>query len=449
MSISRRSILKTSAAPAFLQAQTKRPNFVFLISDDHSNPHLGCLGTPVQTPNLDRLASEGTRFNHCFVTSAQCSPNRSSILTGCSPHTTSTSRLHTPMPDWEPTFIDQLRAAGYFSGAFRKVHQGASFDKRTWDFQGANQPFDKFFDALPKDKPFYLHMGFTDPHRPYKRGKYPVMHDPAKVIVPPFLPDTPEIRDDLADYYNAIARMDADCGQVLKLLQDRGLADNTLVFFTGDNGMPFPGAKGTCYEPGINVPLLARWPGRIPANATKSEMIAHVDLAPTWLEAAGLQPTKKMQGRSFLPLLTGTGSYTPRDAVFSERNWHDNYDPIRSVRTKSHKLIFNALPQLPYRPIGDLRDSPTWASYVAQARAAKLKPQHVRLQQPVRPVVEMFDLEKDPFEFNNVVDNPQYTAVREQLKLKLSDWMHETSDYLPPCFPRPGQPAGRNWPMSL
>jgi N-sulfoglucosamine sulfohydrolase len=450
MSLTRRNILQApAAAPLLAQSRTRPPNLVFIISDDHSYPDLGVLGKPVTTPNLDKLAREGMRFENCFVSSAQCSPNRSSILTGCTPHTTATSRLHTPMPDHETSVIDLLKDAGYFAGAFRKVHQGPSFDKR-WDFYGnAQVPFSKFFDALPAGKPFYLHMGFTDPHRVYKRGKYPVMHDPKKVVVPGFLPDTPEIRDDIADYYNAISRMDSDAGQVLQLLKDRNLLDNTLIIFTGDNGMPFPGAKGTCYEPGIRVPLLAWWSGKVAPGTSKKELIAHVDLPATWLDAAGIPVPKKMQGRSFLPLLTGQGSYTPRDAVYSERNWHDNYDPIRSVRTRTHKLIFNAQPNMPYRPIADLRDSPTWASYVAGARAGKLSPEHMRLQQPIRSVIEMYDLEKDPNEFNNLAFDPAHSTLRAELQKKLSDWMHDTSDYLPPCYPRQGQPAGRPWPMSL
>ncbi|MBI4905814.1 MAG: sulfatase [Acidobacteria bacterium] len=450
MKLTRRNLLQTpAAAPMLAQAQTKRPNFVFIISDDHGNPDLGFYGRPVQTPNLDRIARQGLHFEHCFVSSAQCSPNRSSILTGCSPHSTATSRLHTPMPDHEITVVDLLKEAGYFCGAFRKVHQGPNFDKR-WNFYGTPQTdFSKFFDALPAGRPFYLHVGFTDPHRPYKRGKFPVKHDPAKVVVPPFLPDTPEVRDDIADYYNSISRMDMEAGQVLDLLQKRNLLDNTVVIFTGDNGMPFPGSKGTCYEPGLNVPLLAWWPGRTPQGQKRSEMIAHVDLAPTWLEAAGIPVPKRMQGRSFLPLLTGQGSYTPREAVFGERNWHDNYDPIRSVRTKTHKLIFNALPQMPYRPIGDLRDSPTWDSYVAQARAGRLSPELMRLVQPSRPVIELYDLEKDPNEFHNVATDPKYFKIREQLLGKLSDWMHETSDYLPPCFPKGRTSGARPWPMSL
>ncbi|MCS7026192.1 MAG: sulfatase [Bryobacteraceae bacterium] len=452
MPYSRRSLLQTPAAlaPALLQGQPRRPNFVFLISDDHSYPDLGALGRPVRTPNLDRIAAEGVVFENCFVSSPQCSPNRSSIFTGCTPHTTSTSRLHTPMPDWERTFVDDLRQAGYFAGAFRKVHQGNAFDKRTWNFYAtAQEPFQKFFDALPPGRPFFLHIGFTDPHRVYKRGRYPVKHDPAQVVVPAFLPDDEEIRDDLADYYNAISRMDMEVGQVLDLLKQRNLMENTLVLFTGDNGMPFPGAKGTCYDPGIRVPLLAWWPGRTKPGTKQSELISHVDLPCTWLEAAGLPIPKRMQGRSFLPLLTGLGDYRPREAVFSERNWHDHFDPQRCVRTRRHKLIFNALPHLPYRPIGDLRDSPTWAAYLRLAHQGKLSAAHLRLHQPARPMIELYDLEKDPNEFHNVATDPQYATVREDLQRKLSDWMHETYDFLPPCYATPGASSGRGWPLSL
>lgn len=450
MPLTRRTLLSSgAAAPLASSAASQPPNFLFLISDDHSRGDLGCYGNPVvRTPHLDRLAAEGMRFDNCFVSAAQCSPNRSSILTGCAPHTTPTSRLHCAMPDWEPTIVDLLRQRGYHCGAFRKVHQGASFDRR-WNFYGnAGTPFARFFDSLPAGKPFYLHVGFTDPHRPYKKGTYPVKHDPSRITPHPYLPDTPEIREDLADYYDAISRMDADAGEVLRLLEERNLASNTLVLFTGDNGMPFPGAKGTCWDPGIRVPLLARWPGRIAPGQLKRELIAHVDLPATWLEAAGVPPTPKMQGRSFLNLLLGR-SFQPREAVFAERNWHGNLDLIRAVRTARHKLIFNALPNLPYRPIDDLRDSPTWASYLITARRGQLRPEHQRLIWPSRPVIELYDLENDPNEFHNLADQKEHYALREELKRRLSDWMHDTFDSLPPCFPRAGQPQGRPWPMSL
>ena len=246
------------AAPALAQPEAKLPNILFLFSDDHSTPDLGCYGnTAIHTPNLDRLAREGMRFNNCFVSAPQCSPNRSSIFTGCTPHTTSTSRLHTPMPPWERTFLEPLKGKGYFVGAYRKVHQGNEFNKRLDFYGGFKEPFESFFDALPAGRPFFLQMGWRDPHRRYRPGAFDPPHDPNQVRVPNFLPDTPEVRQDLAHYYDYIARMDANCGKVMDILNKRGLADNTLVVFTGDNGMPFPRAKGGCYDPGIRVPAIA------------------------------------------------------------------------------------------------------------------------------------------------------------------------------------------------
>jgi arylsulfatase A-like enzyme len=148
------------------------------------------------------------------------------------------------MPPWESSFLDSLKEQGYYLGAYRKVHQGDEFNKR-FHFYGDRQArWESFFERVPAGRPFWLQVGFTDPHRPYAPGAFAPAHDPAKVTVPPFLPDSPAVRRDLAHYHDAIARMDAECGEVLALLAKRGLSDNTLVMFTGDNGMPFPRAKG-------------------------------------------------------------------------------------------------------------------------------------------------------------------------------------------------------------
>jgi arylsulfatase A-like enzyme len=447
--MTRRALFGSAAALAS-QSSSRPPNFVFLISDDHSRPHLGCYGDKVvKTPNLDRMAAGGMRFNKCFVTSPQCSPNRSSILTGCAPHTTATSRLHTPLPEWEPTFLEPLKERGYFAGAFRKVHQGKEFDMR-WDYYGAaGAKFEEFFDRIPAGRPFFLHAGFTDPHRPYQDGAIPEPHDPEQVAVPAFLPDTIEVRKDLAHYYDEISRMDGECGVLFDILTKRGLDSNTLIVFTGDNGMPFPRAKGACYDPGLNVPLLAHWPGRIKPGAVSDHLIAHVDLPVTWLDVAGIARPKKMQGRSFANLMTGAGAYTPRTEVCSERNWHDNFDPIRAVRTDRHKLIFNAAPHFPYRPAWDLEGSPTWKSYLDQARRGKLGDQHLRLLDPTRPMLELYDLATDPNEFHNLAASPAHQHVLADLKRRLSQWMHDTLDFLPPGKTRPGEPGGREWPLSL
>jgi arylsulfatase A-like enzyme len=426
------------------------PNIVFLISDDHTAADLGCYGnTHIRTPNLDRLASQGVRFTNCFVASPQCSPNRSAIFTGCAPHTTSTSRLHTPMPPWEPTFLEPLKARGYFTGAFRKVHQGNPFNGR-FDFYEANRTakFSTFFDKLPPGKPFFLHIGFTDPHRPYRAGAVTPPHDPAKVRLPAFLPDAPAIREDLAHYHDFIARMDGECGELLALLDERGLAANTVVFFTGDNGMPFPGAKGTCYDPGIHVPLLVKWPGVTQPGTVREELISHVDLAPTWVEIAGGDGTAKMQGRSMAGLLRA-GAYEKRRAVFSERNWHDNFDPIRSVRTDRYKLIFNAAPHFPYRPAWDLEGSPTWKTYQELGRRGALAAAHMRLLRPARPMVELYDLKSDPNEFHNVFEDPAHAAARQDLLQRLGEWMGATFDFLPPPGVRPGRAGGAGWSIAL
>ena len=446
----RREFLQNSAAASLLsQSNGAKPtNFVFLISDDHTAADLGAYGnTAVTSPHLDKLAREGMRFDRCFVTSPQCSPNRSSIFTGCTSHTTGTSRLHVPLPDWEPTIIDSLKEKGYHTGVFRKHHHGPGFQKRL-DFYGdAKAPFRQFFDSKPKDKPFWLQVGFTDPHRPYKAGAFQPPHDPKKVIVPKWLPDWPEVRQDLAMYYDYIARMDSEVGQLMDLLASNGHANDTMVIMTGDNGMPFPRAKGTLYEAGVHVPLIAWMPGRIAAGTSKREMISHVDLPSTWLDAAGVKQSAKMQGRSFLPLLLGQ-AYQARTEVFAERNWHNNFDPMRSIRTERHKFIFNAAPHMPYRLPSDLEASPTWQAMWSKRQSAT--PLHLRhLFSPTRPVTQLFDLAEDPLELNNLVESPKHAEVRVDLERRLSKWMNDTYDFLPAGAGTANDPLGRSWPFTL
>jgi arylsulfatase A-like enzyme len=431
---------------ALAQTTGKRtlPNILFVISDDHSAADLGCYGnTSIQTPTLDALARDGVRFENCIVTSPQCSPNRSAIFTGCVAHTTGTSRLHTPMPPWEYTYLDGLREAGYFTGAFRKVHQGPEFEKKRFHFYGGPKvAFSQFFRERPKDRPFFLHVGFSEPHRPYSQGTFQPPHDPAKVRLPAFLPDAPEIRQDLALYADEIAHMDAECAQLFDLLKTGGLWENTIVIFTGDNGMPFPRAKGTCYEGGIRVPLIVRMPGVGNRGTIRRELMSHIDMAPTLLDFAGLRPPEKMQGRSFRRLLEG-GAYQGRTEAFVSRNWHDNFDPSRAIRTDRYKLIYNASPATPYRPIRDLQESPSWDAYYRLFRNGRLSPEHLRLLEPTRPLFELYDLETDPNEFHNLVTAPARQDVLDLLKRRLSDWMHDTYDFLPPPMRQRGQKDGQ------
>lgn len=450
----RREFLGTSAAvttsgSALAQANGNQPvNILFLISDDHTAADLGAYGnTTVTSPHLDRLAREGMRFDKCFVTSPQCSPNRSAIFTGATAHTTGTSRLHVPLPDWEPSIVDYLKSKNYYTGVYRKHHHGPGFQKRLDFYGNAQTPWRNFFDSIPQGKPFFLQAGFTDPHRPYKPGAFSPPHDPSKVKVPDFLPDWPEVRQDLAHYYDFIARMDNEVGQIMDILKGKGLAENTLVLMTGDNGMPFPRAKGTLYEAGIHVPLIAWMPGKIAGGSVKQELISHIDFAPTWMDLAGLKPTPKMQGRSFLPLLLGQ-PYQKRSEIFSERNWHNSFDPMRCVRTETHKLIFNAAPHFPYRPPSDLEDSPTWQTMLARRKAGN--PVHLRhLFNPTRPILQLHDLQADPLELDNRIDAPSFKDMRLDLEARLTKWMNDTYDFLPPSGGAPGDSLPRSWPVTL
>lgn len=448
--MNRRTFLHGSAgAPLLAQANGGKPlNFLFLMSDDHTARDLGAYGNrAVQSPHLDKLAREGMRFERCFVSSPQCSPNRTSLFTGCTPHTTATSRLHVPLPDWEPTIIDALKEKGYYNGVYRKHHLGPGFQRRL-DFYGdARTPFKNFFEAKPKDKPFWLQIGFTDPHRPYRPGAFSPPHDPAKVEVPNWLPDWPEVRQDLAYYYDFIGRMDQEVGQLMDLLAKQGHAQDTMVIFTGDNGMPFPRAKGTLYDPGLHVPLLAWMPGTIQAGSVRSEMIAHVDLPSMWLDAAGIPQGKKMQGKSFLPLLLGQ-NYQPRKEIFGERNWHDMFDPMRCVRTEQHKLILNANPHFPYRPPADIESGLSWQTMLSKRRNST--PFHLRhLFNPTRPVLELFDLKQDSMELENLIDSPKHLPIRKDLEFRLSKWMNDTYDFLPASPGTSPEKLDRSWPFAL
>src|SRR5262249_7649454 len=181
-------------------------------------------------------------------------------------------------------------------------------------------------------------------------------------------------------------------------------------------------AKGTCYDPGLRCPLIARWPGKIKAGSVSRELISHLDLPVTWLQAAGVAKGPKMQGRSFLNLLLGE-NHVSREEIFAERNWDVYFDPTRSIRPQTHKLIFNALPQLPYRPGHDKETGPAWQYYLRLAEQGKLSEIHMRLLDPSRPMYELYDLQNDPHEFHNRATDPACAKVLDDLKVRVSDWV--------------------------
>ena len=454
------------------RAQPQRPNILLVLSDDHSAAFLGCYGDAViQTPHFDRFAGTGMRFERAYVTSPQCVPSRASLMSGRSPVRIQMTRFSAPLPADVAAFPELLRSAGYHTGicgrgyhldgsgqmpeqsrAVFDRHGLRTFDKRV-DYlpKGAQgremvpELMNAFFDQVPKGKPFFLQVGFSDPHRPLDRNAIAQTHDPGKLVLPPQFPDTKLLREDLARYYDEVARLDADFGRVLKILEERGLAGNTLVVFIGDNGGALLRGKGTLYELGVRVPLLIRWPGTVKPGTSTGELISGEDLAPTFLEAAGVPAPREMSGRSFVSLLRGgepSGGH--RRYVFSERGAHGAglprstgaFDLGRCVVSKTHKLIYNALWQLPYVPV-DFQGDAFWEEIQALHKEGKLAPALSSLYfPPARPMFELYDLGKDPHEMNNLAGRPEHAAIEQELKAALQEWMILERDYLPLPIPR-------------
>lgn len=413
------------------KAAENAPNIVFLLSDDQSRNDLGCYGNPaIHTPNLDKLAAEGMRFNRAYVPASSCSPSRGSVFTGRSPHATGSSKLHVWVHSEITNLLDTLKDNGYYIGGYRKLHQDNFMDR--FDFYGNDDvPLNQFFEERPKDKPFFLWFGSDEPHRPYGPGRFDPPHNPEEVIVPDFLPDTKEVRQDLAWYYDQMGVFDNDCGILLDLIEKHGLTENTMVVVSSDNGMPFARAKATVYEAGLNVPFLIKWPKEVEGGRVTNELVSFVDLMPTWLDAAGIDSVDNVEGKSILPLLKDE-NYTSTDYIFAERNWHDNWVPARTVIGKQYKLIQNYRPTVGYLPSLDIQQSPSYLAIVEQIKQGTLDGHLTWYQNTETPQQELYDLVNDPGEWNNLAEDPDYAEIKNELELALSNWIDTTNDFLPP-----------------
>jgi N-sulfoglucosamine sulfohydrolase len=459
--------LLLTLAAAF-HAQPARPNVLLVLSDDHSAAHVGAYGNPdIKTPNLDAFAKQGMRFERMYVAAPQCVPSRAALMTGRSPVALQMTRFSAPLPLEAKTWLEVLRNDGWFTGVAGRTyhldgsalppesqrvfdeHQLKTFERRLDFVNVGGAPtqslaqYRQFLDAT-KDKPFALQLSFSDPHRPLDSSAIPEPHDPNKIQLPAHYPDTPAVRADFARYYDEIARFDSSFAAVLSELDQRGLAQNTIVVFMGDNGASQFRGKGTLYEYGVRVPLIVRWPGEVKAGAVSKELISGEDLAPTLLEACGQKPLKEMTGRSFLSLLRGE-TYSGRQYVFAERGAHGSglptgtspFDLGRVVIGQRYKLIYNALWQLPYQPV-DFAGDTFWKELQQMHKDGKLPPKVSRLYfSATRPMFELFDLESDPNEFNNLMDRPEHAAIARQLKAALQEWMILERDFVPLPVPPP------------
>ncbi|MBA4065625.1 MAG: heparan N-sulfatase [Isosphaera sp.] len=432
----------TRALPAALAlalaapAAAAPPNVVVVIADDMAAEDCGAYGHPkVRTPNLDRLARDGVRFDRAFLTCSSCSPSRASILTGRYPHQTGAEQLHWPLPADQVMVSTPLRKAGYWTAAAGKWHLGAAA-KKQFDVveegggKGGNEGWVPLLRGRPKDKPFFVWLAATDPHRPYEPGAVAKPHAPADAVVPPYLPDPPAVRADLAAYYDEIARLDAHLGEVLDELDRQKVADDTVVVFLSDNGRPFPRCKTTVYDSGVRTPFVVRWPAKVKAGGVCGRLVSSVDLAPTVLGLAGLKPGPTFVGKDFAPLLADP-TKAVREFVFAERNWHDYEARIRAVRSERFKLVRNDYRDLPNTPPADAVRSPSFAELVRLRDADKLTP-------PLRacfakPLAreELYDVDADPHELADVSADPRHAAELGRLRAALAGWAKETDDRVP------------------
>lgn len=449
-----------------------KPNIVLIISDDHGTDALGSYGNPViKTPHLDNLAREGTRFTQAFCTSASCSPSRSVIFTGLHNHQNGMYGLehsyhHFSSFDQVKSLPVILAENNYRTARVGKFHVAP---ESVFRFQKvlskgtANDPeslgrspvqmaeiCEDFINAT-SEQPFFLLYATDDPHRSNiflpdgkisfntfpepnsfgnKKGGYPgvkeVTYKPEEVLVPAFLPDTEESRKELAEYYQSVSRLDQGVGTLLDMLHQAGKYDNTLIIYISDNGVAFPAAKTTLYDPGIQLPCLVKAPLDKQKGMVQDGLISWTDITPTILDYAQVSVNEgDFYGRSFKELVEKE-KVAGWDEVYSSHSMHEitMYYPMRMVRNRKFKLIYNIAHPLPFPFALDLQQSPTWISTQNSPNYGKRKKEDF-IQ---RPQFELYNLETDPLELNNLAENQDYKEVLKKMVEKIKNFQLETKD---------------------
>ncbi|MFC3121552.1 sulfatase family protein [Agaribacter flavus] len=443
----RRNVCVTLLSLFFLlplcHANDTKPNIVLIIADDVNWDDIGTYGHPtISTPNLDALAKRGMRFDAAYLTASSCSPSRASILTGRYPHNTDAEQLHWDLPTTQVTFSEKLKNAGYWTGAAGKWHMGEAIKSRfdmvresyygNGSLTGAEE-WQNLLKLRPKEKPFFVWLAAWDAHRPWvpEETNLPHQHSQDDVVLPPYYPPTELYMNDFVHYYNEISRFDKSVGELVKLLEVQGVADNTLVIVISDNGRPYARDKTTLYDSGIKTPFIAHWPKGIKNKGTSTASIVSViDLAATFVELAGAETSSSFEGKSFAHLFTDP-SLNHRTYAFSERNWHDFEGHGRSVRSARYRYIRNNYNDLPATPSGDTVYHETWRELIRLYDAGMLNEHQARPFLAPRPREELYDLKNDPYELTNLAGDKQYLPILQTHRQVLDNWIIESGDFIP------------------
>ncbi|MCP4256458.1 MAG: sulfatase [Planctomycetes bacterium] len=441
------------------EKKKKRPNILLITVDDMNWDSPGCFGgqTPDITPNIDRLASEGVRFTHSHINIAVCQPCRSVLMTGRYSHRNGAEGFQ-PINTSVTTLQEELHKSGYLNGILGKVKHMAPIEKFKWDMardvgelgQGRDPKLyykfarDFFQQAANNDRPFFLMANSHDPHRPFhgslqEKNKFKEtlknitppsrVYRDEEISVPGFLPDIPDVRKEIAQYYSSVRRCDDTVGAVLRAIRESGLEENTLTMFLSDHGMPLPFAKTNCYLHSTRTPWIARWPGKIkPGTVDHRHFISGIDFMPTVLHAAGLAQTKGMDGFSFLPTLFGKRQAN-RNKVFTQHHQTSgkNRYPMRCIQNHRFGYLFN--------PWSDgerifKNESQSGLTFKAMQAAAKTNPKiaaRVKLFQ-YRVVEEFYDFANDPDALHNLSKTPKYKKELDKMRKELLNWMEQTND---------------------
>jgi N-sulfoglucosamine sulfohydrolase len=433
-------VLLQSSVPCVPLCAADRPNILWLVAEDFS-PDLGCYGTKeVLTPNLDRLADQGIRYTRFFTTAPVCSASRSAFMTGMYQTTIGAHnhRSHRDdgyqLPEGVRVITDWMRDAGYFAANIRQLPQSFGFSgsgKTDWNFTYDKQPFDSDrWDDLKTHQPFLAQINFQETHRTFRAPKHA---DPAKVVIPPYYPDDPVTREDWAKYLDAATELDRKIGLILKQLDADGLADSTVVIFTSDHGQAHVRAKQFCYDSGLRVPTIIRWPKSFPApkhyapGSIDDRLLMAIDFAPTVLDIAGAKKPEKMQGEIFL----GERAAPPRKYVFGARDRCDEtVFRFRTVRTERYRYIRNFTPDRPFLQRNDYKERqyPVWNLLKELDAEGKLTPLQSFLTAPTMPPEELYDEVADPYETVNLATSRQHHAVLTELRDVLERWIDESND---------------------
>ncbi|SOY67096.1 sulfatase family protein [Cupriavidus taiwanensis] len=445
--------LLVAAQSGLLHAQTQgenpnKPNILWITVEDITT-FVGAYGDrEVKTPNIDQLAREGVLYTHAYQTAGVCAPARAALITGMYPTSVGAHHMRTGpgeiqipgraapqkpegipatysvvLPEQVKAFPEYLRKAGYYTTNNQKQDYQFEAPVTVWDENGPSASYRN----RPKGKPFFSVFNFFLTHESMVAlRKDPLLEDPARVSVPPIFPDTAAARGDIARMYTNIELMDRQVGELIQMLKDDGLYDNTIIFFFADNGGNLPWMKREILERGTHVPFIVRSPGGLPAGTRRDELVSGVDLAPTVLSLAGVPVPGYMQGQAFLGEQRAS---IPRRYVFAARDRMDTeYDRVRMVRDQRYRYLYNYMPELPYYQDLKFRMMLPMMRDILKHKGEGSLPPATAAWFKTKPVEELYDAEQDPWELHNLAEDPRYKGKLEELRQAFRAWTAKYGD---------------------